>query len=409
MAENLMRGIKPQHTGGFLVTFEDDVSKQEQMDILGASGSDNVESVSVNDSASKLDKFSQTERTAVAFSDINIGITDRNFLDEEDLALGVMSRKGREAYKSLGGNDRIKRVRPEYFMHTCWSFADQNTRTWGIDAVRAAESSYTGDGIKVAVLDTGFDIFHPDFQGRTIFSSSFVPGESAQDGNGHGTHCIGTAAGNISTQNVQTTRYGVAKNADIYVGKVLSNNGSGRESWIISGMMWAIQSGCEVISMSLGRNVSEGESYDPEYERIGKFALENDCLIIAAAGNASRRSGFVAPVGAPANSPSIMAVAAVDSKLKVARFSSGGINSDGQVDIAAPGVNVFSSYPAPRFYNELNGTSMACPHVAGLAALWAESNPSLRGIRLWNALTQSAREITGRSRDIGVGLVQVPH
>ena len=147
MAENLMRGIKPQHTGGFLVTFEDDVSKQEQMDILGASGSDNVESVSVNDSASKLDKFSQTEGTAVAFSDINIGITDRNFLDEEDLALGVMSRKGREAYKSLSGNDRIKRVRPEYFMHTCWSFADQNTRTWGIDAVRAAESS-----IQVMVL-----------------------------------------------------------------------------------------------------------------------------------------------------------------------------------------------------------------------------------------------------------------
>ena len=409
MAENLMRGIKPQHTGGFLVTFEDDVSKQEQMDILGASGSDKVESISVNDSIEKLNAFSQATGTAVAYYDVNIGITDRNFLDEEDLTLGVMNSKGREAFKSLGENKRIKRVRPEYYMHTCWSFADQNTRTWGIDAVRAAESRYTGNGIKVAVLDTGFDIYHPDFQGRTIYSSSFVPGESVQDGNGHGTHCIGTAAGNVSTQNIKSTRYGVAKDADIYVGKVLSNNGSGRESWIISGMMWAIRSGCEVISMSLGRNVSEGEPYDPEYERIGKFALENDCLIIAASGNASKRLGFVAPVGAPANSPSIMAVAAVDSKLKVAGFSSGGVNTDGQVDIAAPGVGVFSSYPSPRFYNELDGTSMACPHVAGLAALWAESDPNLRGTRLWNALVNSAREISGRPRDVGVGLVQVPH
>jgi subtilisin family serine protease len=133
-------------------------------------------------------------------------------------------------------------------------------------------------------------------------------------------------------------------------------------------------------------------------------------LIVAAAGNDSHRpSRYIAPVGWPAAAASIMAVAAVDSDLQVASFSNGGINPrGGGVDIAGPGVSVFSSFPMPERYKRLMGTSMATPHVAGVAALWAQSDPGLRGQTLWRALERSALEIGLPKRDVGAGLVQAP-
>ncbi|WP_299948889.1 S8 family serine peptidase [uncultured Ruegeria sp.] len=286
--------------------------------------------------------------------------------------------------------------------------ASENSSTWGIQAVRADQSTYSGRGIKIAVLDTGFDLTHPDFQGRNVTARSFVSGETVHDGNGHGTHCIGTAAGPRDAEG--EPRYGVAYEADIYAGKVLGNNGSGRESDIFAGMNWAITEGCEVISMSLGRPTSVGEPFDPIYEDIGLSALDAGCLIIAAAGNESRRQfNFVAPVGSPANAPSIMAVAAVDEKFRVANFSCAGINSGGgEINLSAPGVEILSSYPMPRRHGRSNGTSMACPHVAGVAALLAQSDTNLRGTALWDALRRSAVDISLPIRDGGAGLVQAP-
>lgn len=280
--------------------------------------------------------------------------------------------------------------------------------TWGIKAIKANETPYTGKGIKVAVLDTGFDNLHPDFVGRSIVSESFVPDEKVQDIQGHGTHCIGTSTGPVAGQD--HPRYGVAVEADIFVGKVLNNSGSGAESWILAGMNWAIENSCDVISMSLGRRTQPGEQPDPIYEEVGKAALENDSLIVAAAGNDSARQfGFIAPVGAPANSPSIMAVAAVDSQMNVADFSCGGINPNGgEVNICAPGVDVFSSYPLPMRYRRLSGTSMATPHVAGVAALLAQSDPTLRGQALWDVLRRTALDIGLPIADGGAGLVQAP-
>jgi len=104
-----------------------------------------------------------------------------------------------------------------------------------------------------------------------------------------------------------------------------------------------------------------------------------------------------------------MAVAAVDQALEVAEFSSGGINPDGgEVNIAAPGVGIFSSALEPQRYATYSGTSMACPHVAGVAALIAESDPSLRGQALWDKLVETARALRGTERDLGAGLVQSP-
>lgn len=281
-------------------------------------------------------------------------------------------------------------------------FNDTATHTWGVQAVRAHVSFATGLGIKVAVLDTGVDLGHPDFAGRIVHAQSFVPGESVQDGHGHGTHCIGTACGPFHPAGVR--RYGVAHKSSIIAIKVLSNAGSGQEGWILQGMQRAVQLGAQVISMSLGR---PRIPTDPSaaYTNAGTFALANKCIIVAAAGN---QAGL--PVNAPANSPTIMAIAAVDSNLQPAAFSSvGGMPNGGEINVSGPGVNVFSSFPVAKGkYATLSGTSMATPHVAGCAALWAQLNPQTRGQALWSRLEQTARPLAHPATRVGRGLARSP-
>ncbi|MBX2854137.1 MAG: S8 family serine peptidase [Rhodobacteraceae bacterium] len=281
--------------------------------------------------------------------------------------------------------------------------------TWGLRAVMADRSGFGGAGVKVAILDTGLDFEHPDYAGRAIISESFVSGETAQDGQGHGTHVAGTAVGlRMPRADLNAPRYGVAPDADLFVGKVLGDNGSGREGDILAGILWALQNECDIISMSLGRRPIPGDATG-DYDRVGRIALEQGSLIIAAAGNESNRSfGRIAPVGAPANARAVLAVAALDEAFDIADFSNGGLEADGgAIDIAAPGVDIFSAIPGGD-YARFAGTSMAAPHVAGVAALLAQSNPSLRGQALWDALTAGARRLELPARDIGAGLAQAP-
>ncbi|MBT9318002.1 S8 family peptidase [Leptothoe spongobia] len=290
-------------------------------------------------------------------------------------------------------------------------FKDDQT-TWGLKATRVIESTYSGLGIKIAVLDTGLDLAHPDFAGRVVHSRSFIAGESAQDANGHGTHCIGTACG--PKDSPELPRYGIAYNAEIFAGKVLSDRGSGSDSGILAGIEWAVNNGCAVISMSLGAPTRPGDTYSPIYERVGQRALRSGSLIIAAAGNDStdlatgRRLAPPKPVGYPANAPSLMAVAALNNQLQVASFSNGTINLDGgQLDIAGPGVDVHSTWPMPDRYNNISGTSMATPHVSGIAALYAEATGA-RGMELWAWLMRDAQRLGLSGTDVGIGLVQAP-
>ena len=281
--------------------------------------------------------------------------------------------------------------------------------TWGLRAVLADRTTFSGAGIKLAILDTGLDFQHPDFNGRLIASESFVSGESAQDGQGHGTHVAGTAAGlRTPRADASSPRYGVAPDAELFVGKVLGDNGSGREGDILAGILWALQNECQIISMSLGRRPIPGDATG-DYDRVGRIALDQGSLIIAAAGNESNRFlGDIAPVGAPANARSVLAVAAIDESLAIADFSNGGLQTDGgAIDIAAPGVDVFSAIPGGR-YARFAGTSMAAPHVAGVAALLAQSDPSLRGQALWDALTAGAQRLDLPPRDVGAGLALAP-
>ena len=278
--------------------------------------------------------------------------------------------------------------------------------TWGLQAIGATRTRWTGDGIGVAVLDTGFDLRHPDFKDRIIEARNFVPGAEVQDGNGHGTHCIGTACG--SSVPSRLPRYGVAGNAQIFAGKVLSDEGSGSDASILAGIDWAVAQGCAVISMSLGAAVEPGAIPSMIFEQVGRRALRAGTLIVAAAGNDSRRPDLLSPVSHPANCPSIMAVAAVDRELAVAWFSCAGLNPQGgQIDIAAPGVAVLSAWPG-KLYETINGTSMATPHVAGVAALIAESDLAARGHALWTRLIQGAHRLDQPARDVGAGLVQAP-
>jgi subtilisin family serine protease len=282
-----------------------------------------------------------------------------------------------------------------------------NGPTWGLLAIGADRSSFSGKNVRVCVLDTGFDERHSDYAARPIRSESFIPGvASAHDGNGHGTHCAGTISGPLVS--TRPGRYGVAPDVGLYVGKVLDDGGSGFDGWILAGIEWAVRNQCHVVSMSLGKAVDAKEPPSRVFEAIGRRALRAGTLLIAAAGNESQRDAMIAPVGHPANCESIMAVAAVDENLAVAPFSCGasGLRGGG-VDIAAPGVRVWSSYAGPAFAEE-SGTSMATPHVAGVAALLAEKDSLAHGNALWTALQQTARRLPLPARDVGIGLVQAP-
>ena len=283
-------------------------------------------------------------------------------------------------------------------------YADTPQYTWGLQATEVVASPRAGRGIRVAVLDTGFDTGHPDFAGRAVTATSFVPGQSAEDGHGHGTHCVGTACGPRAPEG--TRGYGVASDTEVFVGKVLSDEGSGTDAEILAGIAWAVRNGCQVLSLSLGADTPEPS---PAYTAAGRRALDQGSLVVAAAGNnADRPAGDVGFVGVPANSPDIVAVGALDPSLEAAWFSArSSAVSGGQVDLAAPGVDVFSSWPLPTRYDTISGTSMATPHVAGLAALWAEET-GLRGRELWQTLTRASRRLAAPSADVGSGIPLAP-
>lgn len=280
---------------------------------------------------------------------------------------------------------------------------------WGLKTIGIQNTQDTGKGVDICVLDTGFDINHPDFANRTIEGKSFVSTEEWDtDLNGHGTHCAGTAAGDKRLDTGK--RYGVAPEANLKIAKVFGKSGTGTTSAIVDAIDWAITKKYRVISMSLGAPVEINQPPSQILEMVGKKALEQNCLIISASGNDSNRPSMPKPVSSPANSESIMAVAAVNEQLKVAKFSNAGINAadGGEVNICAPGVSILSAYPTHKNnYAFKSGTSMATPHVSGLAALYMQAFPNLKAKQIWKKLEENAKKIKhAKYRDLGNGLAQ---
>ena len=407
-SDPILEALRPETTGNMLVTFRRGTDLARRQEIIAL-----MVNPRLQERSAPMARFEIGE-TGEGLAPLDRSSPARLY---RHLGAAVIRRAAGINMAALSENlshmDEVLDVRPEYYVYPLSATpTDTAGSTWGLKACNVTNSPFTGKGIKVAVLDTGLDRGHPDFQNNlgSIVAESFVDGEDADDIQGHGTHCAGTVGGPRQEGPAAVPGFGCAPHVDLHIGKVLSNRGFGTEESVIAGMDWALDEGCNIISMSLGIAVRRGESYQQNYEEIAAEALDLDTLVIAAAGNDSdRASGRIAPVGSPANSPSIMAVGAIDANYQPASFSNGGMNGNGGgIDIVAPGVAVFSSAPRPMFYKVLSGTSMACPHVAGVAALGAESDPPLRGRALWNALVGHAKPIQGLPRDIGAGLVQAP-
>jgi subtilisin family serine protease len=195
----------------------------------------------------------------------------------------------------------------------------------------------------------------------------------------------------------------------MYIAKVLDDNAGGADGNILAGIDWAVRNDCTIVSMSLGSPVLVGDGYSQIFEQMAVRALSAGSLLFAPAGNESQRPDRIVPVEHPANCPSILAIGAVDPSLAVAPFSNGGLNpGGGQVDLAAPGVVIFSSCPRPGLYQSDNGTSMATPLVAGIAALVAEANPAARGGTLKDLLLRAILALPLPAQDTGAGLVHAP-
>jgi subtilisin family serine protease len=209
-----------------------------------------------------------------------------------------------------------------------------------------------GDGVKVAVLDTGIDINHRDLENAIIDTEDFT-GDGVEDFNGHGTHCAGIIGARLNDVGF----VGVAPKSQLLAGKVLGNDGRGDLSRIAEGIDWAVQKGAHIISMSLGGTVSSNILFKAIH-----MALTNGVFVICAAGNEG--SLFQNSIGYPGRYGSVITVASHDRNGNRSGFSSSG----GEIDIMAPGSNIWSTYKNGG-YAELSGTSMATPFIAGMAAL----------------------------------------
>ena len=288
------------------------------------------------------------------------------------------------------------------------AYKNTTTATWGVHALNVAGIPLTGKGVRIAILDTGFDFMHPDFAGRTIHRKSFTGTRQAQDKEGHGTHITGIAGG--GRKGKEGARYGVASGARLYVGKVLDDGGEGTDGQLLAGIEWALEKGCQLISMSFGAAVGEGETYSALFEQVARTAMENNCLLIAAAGNESERDRKrIGAINHPANCPSILAVGALTPFLEVAEYSCAGASpAGGQIEIAAPGDNILSAKPGGG-YRRQSGTSMATAFVTGVAALLWEKYPRATAGEIWAKLVQHAWRLSLAASDVGAGLCTLPN
>lgn len=408
LLEALERGSENFETGRYLITYRESTSGEGVKSLK-------TQGFRVADSR---------DFDAQAVTPEDIGDADALNFPEIGVALvggAALEARGMSVQHALAADGPVEAIEPEYFVFAENSeylrgfasaantiakdlgakigAADEDEdvdaqvlgATWGLIRCKVPPSTRSGLGIKVAVLDTGMDLGHPDFAGRVFTTRTFV-GQPVQDLHSHGTHCIGTSCGPKAPPGT-IPRYGIAYGAQIFVGKVLTNSGSGTTAGVLAGINWAIANRCQVISMSLGSQ----SPIQAAYTAAGTAALAKGCLIIAAAGNDGSNTG------APANSPTIMSVASLDEDLRPSSFS-----NFGKIEIAAPGRDVLSSVPRPTRYGTKSGTSMATPHVAGCAALWAQTSSALRGITLWQRLQSSTRQLPFPPARVGRGLVQAP-
>ncbi|MFD4318271.1 S8 family serine peptidase [Streptomyces sp. NPDC058548] len=292
---------------------------------------------------------------------------------------------------------------------------DRSVRQIGAD--KAWESGYDGTGVKIAVLDTGVDKTHDDLSSQVVGEKNFSASPDAVDRVGHGTHVASIAAGTGAKSGGRFK--GVAPGAKVISGKVLDDNGFGDDSAVLAGMEWAAAEGADVVNLSLGGPDSPG--VDPLEAAVDRLSAEKGILFAIAAGNEGERGGST--IGSPGSADAALTVGAVDKDDRLAAFSSTGPRvGDGAVkpDVTAPGVAIAAAaaagseidtrpgtpHPAPG-YLQIDGTSMATPHVAGAAAILKQRHPDWKATELKGALTASAKGGDHTAFQQGSGRVQV--
>jgi subtilisin family serine protease len=265
-----------------------------------------------------------------------------------------------------------------------------------IGAPQAWAAGYDGNGVKVAVLDTGIDTTHPDLADRVVAAQNFSTDTDTADHFGHGTHVASIVAG--SGAGSSGLRKGVAPGARLINAKVLNAAGSGEFSTIIEGMEWAAAQGAKVANMSLGTH-SPGDGDDPLVQAVDEISKSSGMLFVIAADNIGPGDSTIT---SPGWADEALTVGAVDKKDGLANFSSRGprLGDYGiKPDITAPGVDIVAARAEGSTlgpvvdgnYMQLSGTSMASPHVAGAAAILAQEHPGYTNQQLKDLLISTAK------------------
>lgn len=261
-------------------------------------------------------------------------------------------------------------------------FSDQ----YGLKLMQLEEAWKINSGnkaIKIAMVDTGVDLNHPDLKNKLVAGKNIAdPTQPPMDDSGHGTHTAGIAAAELNNGEGGA---GVCANCSIMPVKVLVN-GSGTDDTIAAGIVWAADNGANVISMSLGIYRSSRPIEDAL-----KYALDKNVTIVASAGN--KNAAF--DVHLPSTYPGVIEVASTDENDQKSVFS----NFGKTVSVSAPGTDILSTLPTykvgvkPLSYGKLSGTSMAAPHVAGLAGLILSQKPGLKPAEVRKIIESTAKDL----------------
>ena len=235
--------------------------------------------------------------------------------------------------------------------------------SYGVEMIKAKsiwEDSKKGEGVNIAVIDSGCDINHNSLKNNIVGVRNFTNEDDKNpniviDRVGHGTHVVGTIVANGNNNTV----LGVAPKSNIYVLKAIDRTGSGKVSWVVNAIYYAIEKRVDIISMSLGIGKN-----DSKLQKAIKEAVSKNIMVVCAAGNEGNGNADDFEYSYPAAYVEVISVGAVDKKSVPASFS----NANLVIDVVAPGVDILSTYPGNKFA-VLSGTSMATPHVTGSLAL----------------------------------------
>jgi major intracellular serine protease len=282
----------------------------------------------------------------------------------------------------------------------------------GVEFVEAPtlwEEGTRGDGIVVAVIDTGCDVHHPDFESQIIGGYNFTTDYNGDtnnfsDNNGHGTHVCGTIAAIENNKGV----VGVAPKVKLLVLKVLTSTGSGTLESVTEAIDYATrwrgpnEEQVRIISMSLGSSAD-----NPILHEVIKEAVRQNILVVCAAGNAGDGEDTTDEFEYPGSYPEVVQVGSVNLRGEISDFS----NSNHEVDLVAPGEEILSTYLNGE-YAKLSGTSMATPHVSGAAALLLEQYEKASGKKmtepeLYDALIKRTVPIDSNRNEQGNGLLKL--